>query len=299
MTETPSELIAAYRLDQARSAVADACTQTLAEHGSQSPQHAAALLQLGRWHFAAGEYSAAEPLLKQALQYAQNHSGDFLSAARQAQAALWNESGRSTQVLMLFSDRCSTPGEQIEYGAALASQGNLSGALTQFETAAAALAGQYGLDSAAAAHAYAHVAAVYRLQGYAKEALSILSGCLNNVRSQIGKHHPHAADILAEMAAACAKLGDHGRAALHYRQAEHSLRKTLGSAHIQYGRTLAKHAYFLAAQGKTADALLRLQHALVIYIDTFDEEHPLVHALIRHIAMLVMQQMHNETETES
>lgn len=296
-TETLSDLIAAYRLDETRQAVTAACTQTAAEHGTESPQHAAALLQLGRWHFAAGEYAAAEPLLKQALQYAQNHPTDFLHEAQQAQAALWNENGQTERVIELFAQNCTTAGEQIEYGIALSAQNSLNQALQQFETAAAALAQTHGIDSTQAALAYIRVAVLYRQQGHSKEALSILSGCLKNISSQQGEHHPYAAEALVEMAATCAELGNNEQASRYYDQAEEAVRKSLGNSHIKYGRILAKHAYFLAAQGKTGEALIRLQYALVIHINTFDENHPAVHALIRHTAILAIQQIHSETQS--
>lgn len=292
MTETAQDLIAAYRLDEAREPILAACEHSAAEHGSDSPEHTAALLQLGRWHLAAGEYAAAEPLLKQALHQAQRHAAGLLPAARQAQAALWNETGRFDQTAALLAQIDNkTPAERIEYGTALAAEGSLKQALAQYETAAAERLDTHGMEHADTAYAYLHAAAVYRMQGYPRQALSVLSGCLNILRRHIGKHHPHTAAVLMESAAACEQLNDFGRAGLHYRQAEQALLKSLGSAHPLFARATMRHGYFLAARGKTDEALLRLQQALNIYTDTFDSEHPLIHTLIRHIALLLMQRM--------
>lgn len=284
-------LIEDFRLNETRARVAAACRNqdSRTPRGNTLPAHAAAVMLSAKWHFAAGEYAAAAPLAHQALQLAKVHGGTLLDDALALQAALWNGSGESGRVLALFAQNCQGVAAQIEYGKALSRLCRHHEAVAPLEQAAAELSQRYGVNSIAAAKAYVPLAAAYAAQGHKREALSVLSACLKNVRKHSGKNHPFIAQIHSHSAQVCAMLGNSTRAERLFHQAEQTLIARLGSRHMLLGEILAAHARFLAAE-QPAAALARLQYVLMLYTDTFGSGHPAVEAAADELAQLAAAQ---------
>lgn len=278
-----AQLIEDYRLDETRAPVAEAYRNSRLSHGEASPEHAAAASLLALWHFAAGEYAAAETLTAQAVRLAQPHGGVLSADALALQAAFWNSTGRHGRVCALFESGCPGTAARIEYGKALCLSGSPEAAAQQLEQAAAAYCALHGVSGVHAVRAYAPLARAYALQGHGREALSILSACLKNVRRRCGGDHPFTAQLTAQTAEVCGLLGNRVRAARLFNQAEHILLNRLGSRHMLLAEVLAAHARFLAGEHPAA-AQARLQYVLMLAEETFGGSHPYVEAAAQELA---------------
>ena len=309
-----------YQHQQLAQELQDTHDYTQHTHGETSPQHAQSLLNLGAWHTANGDYAAAEPLLKQAvhIQRQHNHPNALAQALNQLainqlHTAQAGEAQRNLEeALTLATEADLTAQIHDDLGNALYTQENLAQALHHYEQAAARFERLYGMHHPKTAQAYTHAAAVYRQQEHAQEALSILQHTTQILETTPPppppstppppiphpppppprKNHPqpppHNPLAHCELAAAHDALKHYPQAAEHYRQAAQHLARSVGTDHPLYAKYLCRHAYHHLQTHRPEQALTQLHQALLIFMNTYEDDHPIIHNTIQNIVLLMM-----------
>lgn len=138
------------------------------------------------------------------------------------------------------------------------------------------------------AQAYTHAAAVYRQQDHATEALSILQHTVQTLEQTAPAHHPSIAHAHCEFAATLDALKHYHQAAEHYHQAAQHLAHRVGTDHPLYAKYLSRHAYHHLQTHQPEQALAQLHQALLIFMNTYEEEHPIIYNTIQNIVLLMM-----------
>ena len=285
-----------YQHQQLAQELQDIHNHTQQTYGETSPQHAQSLLNLGAWHTANGDYAAAEPLLKQAVHIQRQHSNPTalaqalnLLGKNQLHAGNGSEAQQSQQEALNLAHEA----EQIAHihdnlGNSYYVQENLAQALHHYEQAAAQFERIHGMNHPQTAQAYTHAACIYRQQNHAPEALSILQHTVQTLERTATPHHPAIAHTHSELAATYDALQQYPKAAQHYRQAEQHLAQGVGTEHPFYAKYLCRHAYHHLQTHQPEQALALLHQALLIFMNTYEEEHPIIYNTIQNIVLLMM-----------
>ena len=250
-----------YQHQQLAQELQDTHDYTQHTHGETSPQHAQSLLNLGAWHTANGDYAAAEPLLKQAVHIQRQHSNPNALAQALNQLAINQlhtaQAGEAQhnleEALTLATEADLTAQIHDDLGNAHYTQENLAQALHHYEQAAARFEQLHGMNHPKTAQAYTHAAAVYRQQEHAQEALSILQHTTQILETTAPAHHP-----------------------------------SVGTDHPLYAKYLCRHAYHHLQTHRPEQALTQLHQALLIFMNTYEDDHPIIHNTIQNIVLLMM-----------
>ena len=270
-----------YQHQQLAQELQDTHDYTQHTHGETSPQHAQSLLNLGAWHTANGDYAAAEPLLKQAIHiYRQHDNPTTLAQAlnqlgnNQLHTAQASEAQHSQQEALSLAREA----EQIaqihdDLGNSYYAQENLAQALHHYEQAAAQFERLHSMHHPQTAQAY---------------TLSILQHTVQTLEQTAPAHHPSIAHAHCELAATLDALKHYPQAAEHYHQAAQHLAHHVGTDHPLYAKYLSRHAYHHLQTHQPEQALAQLHQALLIFMNTYEEEHPIIYNTIQNIVLLMM-----------
>ena len=303
------QLIDAFQLKKAQTAVKKTLRQTKKEFGETSIEYAYAFLNLGAWHFANSDYVAAETILKQSVQsFREFHDaiGGLQWILADALCVLGNayhmqaktddatEAHAQAWDWLLESERHSVLAGQILIGQGInfMQQGEFEQALDKHEYAAGMLADCLGMKHILTGYAYTHVAAHYRQQGFHAEAHSMLRAIVQNT----GDKHVYGAFAYRELAMVIDILGQHAEAANWFQAALKIAQETVGKMHTQYADVLLAYAMHSKHHGKVEEALVQLHEALSIYLSCFDEDHPAIHFATQHIVQLLVANTQREED---
>ena len=91
-----------------------------------------------------------------------------------------------------------------------------------------------------------------------------------------------------ELAAAHDALKHYLQAAEHYHQAAQHLARSVGTDHPLYAKYLCRHAYHHLQTHRPEQALTQLHQALLIFMNTYEDDHPIIHNTIQNIVLLMM-----------
>ena len=302
-----SQLLDDYQIHTAQAAIKAVFDETRNLFGEDSKQHAQAQMQMGTWHLINCDYAAAETLLKQAVQTLRRHRSGKRDLEL-AEALYWlgsvmNIQANLNEAWILYQEAYETlPNEahntllaariEMSQGFNLMMQGKFDKSLQKHEHAAALLESNYGMDYFFTAYAYTHVAMHYRQQGYYKEAQSILS----HTTKTLGDTHPYAAIALREWAMTCDLLNEHDLARQLLDRAEKILLKSVGEQHAFYADLLTVLATHNQFHGNLTQAQNQWNHALFIYLDLYDENHPQVQFVIRMLVNILINQQNGDNQ---
>ena len=192
------------------------------------------------------------------------------------------------EALTLATEADLTAQIHDDLGNALYTQENLAQALHHYEQAAARFEQLHGMNHPKTAQAYTHAAAVYRQQDHTQEALSILQHTTQILETTAPAHHPSIALAHCELAAAHDALKHYLQAAEHYHQAAQHLARSVGTDHPLYAKYLCRHAYHHLQTHRPEQALTQLHQALLIFMNTYEDDHPIIHNTIQNIVLLMM-----------
>lgn len=293
--------IAQFHLQECAEAVRQLHNETALRFGEDSPEHAQSLLTLGNWHAANGDYTAAEPILKQAVQIVRhhNHSGslnellvlvlrDFgrlcYDMYQVENAFKWHEEALSLQkTLSVNHNHVQLAAILCDLASDCFMLNQVERAQSLYEQSAAMYEKLFGMQHSDTARVYSHLAVVYRQQGYASEALSILKKTIEIQKDVLKYAHPRTAFAVLEYASTLDELGQTVQASTHYQEAIRILRRVVGEQHPLIARALLRYAVHHLQAKRPNEALPLLHQALDIILMTFDESHP--------VAAYIMQQL--------
>lgn len=306
------QLIDDFKLADAKIAVQNTHDITQQTFGEDSPEHAQSLINLGNWHVANGDYAAAEPLLKQAVQIIRRHQlsgclnteladalqqlgnlythqarGEDAQKAHEEALPLYqaNSEANQAKIALLFNDLASSYGNS----------GQPEKALELYERSAEQHEQLFGMEHPYTALAYTNVATCYRIQGHHTEALSILKSTVQ-IQQRCSGDHPRTVHVLAELAAAHDAVGEFAAAEHVFQQAQEILLRCVNEHHAIFGRLLLRRAHHYVQQQQLDRALACLERALPIFLETFEEEHPAVHSTIQNIVVLNIMKEQSEEQ---
>lgn len=301
----------AYRLDDVGRVLRQTHSRAVAEFGEQSIENAGCLHLLGWYHVQAGEYAAAEPVLRQAQQlcrpddvatwelWVQVQMVWARSLTEQARfpaaVGVWQEIAKSfaddAQDNVLYA--------QVLHGLANAQRyvpHHANQAIVQQERAAAICERHLGMQHAQTAWIYMHLAMQYAHQGHWQEAQSIVAHTVPTLTECAGSLHPHTAYAWQEWAVCSAKLGQHELARERFKRASEIFEQSIGLAHPWYAEFLLASAAHHETMGEHEAALMQYQHALMIYVECMGEDFAGTAYAIHKIAILMMNM--DETSEE-
>ncbi|MFC2506097.1 MAG: tetratricopeptide repeat protein, partial [Kingella sp. (in: b-proteobacteria)] len=113
----------------------------------------------------------------------------------------------------------------------------------------------------------------------------------------LGDTHPYAAIALREWAMTCDLLNEHDLARQLLGRAEKILLKSVGEQHAFYAdllTVLATHNQFHG--NNLTQAQNQWNHALFIYLDLYDENHPQVQFVIRMLVNILINQQNGDNQ---
>lgn len=195
-----------------------------------------------------------------------------LAQLRQAQTRL----AEAEALLMPLAEQRSAA--RAALGAVLSEKGEYARAIRVLESQPTTDASvQYELANA---HFYA---------GHYDKAQTLNEALLARYRATLGDQHPSVADVLINLGAVRAELGDFSGAAARYREALVRTEAWYGSRHPKTASNLTMLGRALVRLEETEQALLTLRRAIAIQEAHFGADHPRVASALNEMGSLVRQ----------
>ena len=268
-----SQLLDDYQIHTAQAAIKAVFDETRNLFGEDSKQHAQAQMQMGTWHLINCDYAAAETLLKQAVQTLRRHRSGKRDLEL-AEALYW-------------------------LGSVMNIQANLNEAWILYQEAYETLPDE--------AHNTLLAARIEMSQGFnlmmqGKFDINMIFFCklqqsiLSHTTKTLGDTHPYAAIALREWAMTCDLLNEHDLARQLLDRAEKILLKSVGEQHAFYADLLTVLATHNQFHGNLTQAQNQWNHALFIYLDLYDENHPQVQFVIRMLVNILINQQNGDNQ---
>lgn len=256
--------------------------------GDHSSAYASALINKGRYHQHAGEYSLAEPCFRRAFQLA-NETGsspDEWIRAANALAIYYQTMGNYEQAEPLFSQMRAriekTNGKNsAEYSTTLQNLATLHQLKDELDIAGPLLEEALAIDKNIFGDnhpqyiiALRNLAAVYQKSGKTENAKILLELALDATRNTFGESHAAYASTLSNLASLYQDLGNMQSAEKAWSGSVAIRKKLLGEQHPDYARSLYGLATVFFGQGKLNEANAIYKEVIPQYLRQIREYFP-------------------------
>jgi serine/threonine-protein kinase len=219
---------------------------------------------IGRVYHGLGDYTAAEPLLREALDARQRELG---ASHADVAASLHH-------LASLLHDKGAYPEAEQHYTRALALRRELLGPR---DPQVAETLGRYGL-------------LVLRAHNDSNRAEALMREALDLLRAAFGAEHPRVAAMLNTLAAIPDSRGDNARSEQLLRQALDIQRKRLGELHPSTIETLGNLGVTLAAKGDLAAGEKTMREVIALDRRVFGPAHAEIAVGLNNLASVLQRQ---------
>ncbi|UYO45245.1 tetratricopeptide repeat protein [Rhodopseudomonas palustris] len=231
--------------------------------GTDHPETARTLNNLGRLLHSLGDFAGAKPHFERALAIRENSLGP-----------LHRDTARSLNNL----------------GGLLREQGDLAGAKSHYEGALAILERTLGPDHPDTATSLNNVGSLLRAQGDLAGAKPYFERALGIREKALGPDHPDTARSLNNLGSMLQAQGDLAGAKPYYERALAIREKALGPDHPDTARSLNNLGSMLQAQGDLAGAKPYYERALAIREKALGHDHPDTALSLNNLGYLLQAQ---------
>jgi CHAT domain-containing protein/tetratricopeptide (TPR) repeat protein len=257
--------------------------------GANSLSHTLALINKGKYHMSAGEYSLAEPCFRKAFSFLNDQKDISVSEwvrSANALAVFYQTMGNYEQAEPLFRQtrerlEKSLGKNSAEYATTLQNlaslhqlQGKLALSAPLLEEALAIDKKVYGDNHPQYTITLRNLAAIYQKTGKTDNAKILLELALNATRKTLGENHPAYASTVSNLAALYQDQGNMQAAEKAWEQSVNLRRKLLGEQHPDYARSLYGLASVYFGQGKLTEANTYYKSVVSHYLRQIRENFP-------------------------
>lgn len=231
--------------------------------GTENPDTATSLDNLGELYHAQGQYVRAEPLLQKALTIREKTLGARHPATANSLnnlARLYRDQRRYSKAEPLLK-RASTINEEV-----------------------------FGTEHYATAMSFNNLGELYLECGQSAKARSLLQKALSIQEKMLGENHPHTASSLNNLAGLYLDQGQNSRAESLYKRALAIREKTLGPEHPSVGLSLNNLAQLYYRQEEYEKAESFLKQALAIHEKMLGPDHPMTAASLNNLGEFYLSQ---------
>jgi CHAT domain-containing protein/Tfp pilus assembly protein PilF len=308
VSEDPVELLNQARSLQQQGRYADAeflLKRSLAIRekilGTDHPDVASSLNNLGLLYIRQGQYAQAEPLLKRSLTIDEKVVGpDHPDVATSLNnlAGLYDHQGQYAQAEPLYKRSLVIRGKALgpnhpdvaqslnNLAALYHTQGQHAQAEPLFKRSLEIREKALGRDHPSVATSLNNLAELYRAQGLYAQAEPLYKRSLTILEKVLGPDHPSVATSLNNLALLYDRQGQYAQAEPLLKRSLAIFEKALGPDHPSVATSLNNLAFLYKSQGQYAQAEPLFKRSLAIYEKALGPDHPDVATCLNNLASL-------------
>jgi tetratricopeptide (TPR) repeat protein/CHAT domain-containing protein len=273
---------------------------------ADTPQYAAALIELGSMYQKEHHYSEAEPLYQRALAIDEKAFGsdhEIVGTALKNLANLFDAQGRYAEAESLYERALAIDEKTLDPNLSISiatdlnklanlhrAQGHYSEAEPIYRRALAITEKTLGPDHLNVARALNDIAELYVAQGRYAEAEPLMQRALAIAEKTLGPDHPDVATRYNNLAALYTFQGRYGDATILVKRALAITEKALGPEHPDVGTEINNIATLDITQGRYAEAEPLMRRALAIHEKALGPDNPTVGHDLNLLAELYRRQ---------
>ncbi len=289
-----------HNFAQAKIAISQTVHDTHVQYGEDSPQYAFALAQMGLWHNDNSDYSAAEPLLKQAVQTLNRHQNEAQVIPLLAEAKLflgWHcfIKGQLAQAHDMLENALALLPEQAQTGLLatriewtkikISNHNHLFELQLKTEQIIHRLQTLLGENHRYTAYVYIHLAQQYRLSDHLEQAQAIIK----HVMPVIGTGHPFAIPLYIEYALQHYQQHKYRQAHVLWQTTLNIAQRIYRPQHAKHGILLLQESIYEFSQNHYARAFELASIARQNLNQNFEEDHPLIIMINEHLQAILLK----------